>query len=254
MALRSSRFWIFAVLFLALVAVAVGASSAFRDCVQGHKTQGAENENKEGIATITVTASLWRECTGEFIHGNGEAIIAFFTIILALSTIALWSATGRLYEAGERQFLATFRPRLLVREVTWAKNGVSLTVENVGGNPCTIVESDFLLRSGDPDGRVLRTKGKNSVGRVTLKVGQFLDHVHGFDEGEESFTAGFVGPETLLAGALHDGLTSSVFFLGTIIYQDRLMTRRRMAFLRVCKAKSIRFTRTEHTEDEYADQ
>ena len=34
---------------------------------------------------------------------HGEAVIAAFTIVLALSTIGLWRATSKLYKAGEQQ-------------------------------------------------------------------------------------------------------------------------------------------------------
>ena len=37
---------------------------------------------------------------------HGEAVIAAFTIVLALSTIGLWRATRKLYEAGEQQIAA----------------------------------------------------------------------------------------------------------------------------------------------------
>jgi hypothetical protein len=129
-----------------------------------------------------------------FIDHAPEWFVAVFTFFLFGSTTLLWRSTADLYRAGERQFLATFRPRLAVREVAWieSRDGVTLTIENVGGNPCTIVESDFLLRSGDPDGRVLRPNGKSQISNVTLAVGEFHDHVHMFDAGEESFDAGFV--------------------------------------------------------------
>ena len=168
----------------------------------------------------------------------------------------LWRSTADLYRAGERQFLATFRPRLAVREVAWieSRDGVTLTIENVGGNPCTIVESDFLLRSGDPDGQVLRPNGKNQIGNVTLEVGEFHDHVHMFDAGEESFDAGFVAPESLVSEAAHGGLISTAFFMGTIVYRDPIKIRRRINLLRVSDGRSIRFTRTQHPEDEYNDQ
>jgi hypothetical protein len=41
--------------------------------------------------------------TGNVLHDFGEAVVAFFTIVLALSTIALWRATEKLFGAGERQ-------------------------------------------------------------------------------------------------------------------------------------------------------
>lgn len=41
--------------------------------------------------------------TGHIFERPGEAVIAVFTVVLAFSTILLWRATERLYEAGEAQ-------------------------------------------------------------------------------------------------------------------------------------------------------
>jgi len=41
-----------------------------------------------------------------WLERHGEAVIAAFTIVLALSTIGLWRATRKLYEAGEQQIAA----------------------------------------------------------------------------------------------------------------------------------------------------
>jgi hypothetical protein len=41
--------------------------------------------------------------TGDILREEGEAVIAVFTVVLAVSTILLWRATERLFEAGEAQ-------------------------------------------------------------------------------------------------------------------------------------------------------
>lgn len=94
--LRSRRFWAIAIMFLALVAASVLPSASFRGCLQDHAMSA------EGLVWATGAAGLARECLGEFIHTNEDAIIAFFTIILALSTIALWIATSDIVRSAER--------------------------------------------------------------------------------------------------------------------------------------------------------
>jgi hypothetical protein len=147
--LRSPRFWVFALLFLALLTISVGGSSSFLGCIQAHKPQATEQKDNDGIAHIVVTASLYRECVGDFIHGNVEAIIATFTVLLALSTIALWDATRRLFEAGERQFMATHRPEILVR-----------TIQATGGGKKQIIGARLtIVNKGETDAIVDKIEG-----------------------------------------------------------------------------------------------
>ena len=100
--LRSRRFWTLAILFLALMIGSVWSSSAFHKCVQDHQPQAADQKTEEGIAAFFAPAVPYRDCLAEFLHDNGEAVLAVFTIVLALSTIALWLATGDVVTSAER--------------------------------------------------------------------------------------------------------------------------------------------------------
>src|SRR5205823_3382553 len=51
--------------------------------------QGGTEYLEHGVSLF----SVYRDCLGGFVHHNGEALIAAFTVILALSTIFLWVAT-----------------------------------------------------------------------------------------------------------------------------------------------------------------
>lgn len=81
----------------------VGSSKTFKYCIQEAKTEAGDQRPKKGIRKLTFDATIHWDCTGEFLHKNGDAVTAAFTIVLAISTIALWLATKQLYEAGERQ-------------------------------------------------------------------------------------------------------------------------------------------------------
>lgn len=86
------------------------SDSAFQECVEQSKSSGGNQNPYESIAAFQVFLSPYRECVGAFAHTNAEPIIAAFTFILALSTIALWFATRRLVkeseEASQRQIRA----------------------------------------------------------------------------------------------------------------------------------------------------
>jgi hypothetical protein len=86
---------------LAAAALIVGTSKTFQSCVQ--------EANEQAITGLPVVLGIYRDCAGEFLHENGEAVTAFFTIILAVSTIGLWGATYHLYKAGEEQRLSSER-------------------------------------------------------------------------------------------------------------------------------------------------
>jgi len=242
-------------------------SPSYEECTASHHKQTADPEKAppppKSEATFTEKAMVFVECESEFVHRNGESIIALFTVVLAFSTIALWSATRGLYEAGERQFAATFRPKLVVREVHWIKDAIALTIENVGGSLCTIVESDFVIRSSDPDGRALRTPAVNRIGRVTLAAGAFHDHIHKATSAEEMGAVGYSTEakegtedvEGIVVAAYGHGYLSLAYFQGTIVYEDdsRAKVRRRLTILRACQSGSSRLVRTGNPEDENTD-
>jgi hypothetical protein len=47
----------------------------------------------KGVAKIIATLRWDKVCTGEFLKEDGEAITAFFTLVLGLSTVGLWIST-----------------------------------------------------------------------------------------------------------------------------------------------------------------
>jgi hypothetical protein len=80
--LRPSRLpWILVAVVVAVAVWAVESSGPFQECVAaGKPTHGS-------------ILSVRRECLGEFVDENGEAITATFTVVLAVSTILLWFST-----------------------------------------------------------------------------------------------------------------------------------------------------------------
>ena len=105
------------------------------DCYEAAKKTGYKNEECK---------NFWERTTSD--------PIALFNLILALSTVGLWTATISLYRAGEKQtglarddFNATHRPWIPVTKVTlnfglkWAQGnavvGLNVFCKNAGNSP-----------------------------------------------------------------------------------------------------------------------
>jgi hypothetical protein len=101
--LRSWRGWVFVFVALLFSIWIVVGSKSFQSCMQEEHHKSAQENAIKSPAQFFAAISACKDCSGHFVEENGEAIIASFTIILALSTIGLWLATNQLWQAGERQ-------------------------------------------------------------------------------------------------------------------------------------------------------
>ncbi|MCW5694944.1 MAG: hypothetical protein KIT48_21510 [Pseudolabrys sp.] len=86
--------------FLIVFIVSWESGSTGEVCSVNEKTHHQEC-TKYNLAVVPLAYAL------AALRENGEAIIALFTVILGISTIGLWNATNRLWEAGERQMRLT---------------------------------------------------------------------------------------------------------------------------------------------------
>jgi hypothetical protein len=104
---------ILAIAMLTLTYSVVGTSKTFRGCVDESNKHAGEQSSNKAIIDFPVIG-LYRDCTGEFLHENGEAIIAVFTIVLSFSTIGLWISTYNLWsatKAADRPWVGPFTVR-----------------------------------------------------------------------------------------------------------------------------------------------
>lgn len=182
-----------------------------------------------------------------------SAVIAAFTIILAVVASVQAEFTRRAIGLARAEFLATQRPRLVLREVHWdwaadGKSYVAYTLVNAGGSGCRIEESVLRYRSDVEDPGVLDAAGVNEIGAISLASGEyrFLKSPM-VSEGEE-----------VAAAAAEMGFLSDHSFRGVIIYSDARGIRRRMVFRRVCRRNntrpSQRFVVPENNDEfEYTD-
>jgi hypothetical protein len=93
-----ARWTLLAIVMLALTCWIVGTSKTFQHCVEETNKHADEEVPNKRVAEFSLIG-IYRDCTGEFLHENGEAIIAVFTIVLSFSTIGLWISTYNLWNA-----------------------------------------------------------------------------------------------------------------------------------------------------------
>jgi hypothetical protein len=102
MALKKYRAWIIAALVLGASSLILESSSTFQECIHNTKNKEGEYAAQKGVAKIAKIYSIRRDCIGLFLHKNGEAITALFTVVLAFSTIALWLSTRELWRVTDK--------------------------------------------------------------------------------------------------------------------------------------------------------
>lgn len=83
----------FCLIFLAAVGWIISQSQSFQSCIQPYQQQRGAQNSQKSHSQILIAARPYEICLGNFIHDEAEAIIAAFTIIVAIATIFLWSAT-----------------------------------------------------------------------------------------------------------------------------------------------------------------
>jgi hypothetical protein len=114
--------WILGILIL-LVAIFWGMASSqgFRDCEQ-HQGQYPTSQNDYNKSSTVLVPDpdrirIWLSCSGGFTNETGSAITAIATIILTLSTIALWFATRATAKIAERTLTDLERPWIHITDV-----------------------------------------------------------------------------------------------------------------------------------------
>jgi hypothetical protein len=164
------------VLFIGLSGWFVGSSKTFQTCIYEHQHHQTEQAAKEGSAQFVHILLAGSNCTGEFIHKNGEAIIAIFTVILGIATILLWSATKQLVAEAKSTSARQLRAYVSIRSASCSdwKAGMfpfaSITIVNAGQTPAydhtcwaEILVDEFPLREAKI-GADLPNLGKAALG------------------------------------------------------------------------------------------
>lgn len=159
-------------------------------------------EPEKGVAQILATLRWTKVCTGEFLKVDGEAITAFFTLVVGLFTGALWLSTRALWQVttdtlkhSERTAVRELRAYISVKELSMQpfrgpdmlsiQGGVvegpihsyriSAIVENGGQTPTrnALINTNHALRDAElpsdfdfPDGEVTETAAIGARGTL----------------------------------------------------------------------------------------
>jgi hypothetical protein len=87
---------------LVVLVPTIALSPSFQTCVKQIPNYDAAKHQAESLPYFLFFDLHFIGCTGPFVDGNANAIIAAFTIVLAWSTIGLWSETKRSVRVAER--------------------------------------------------------------------------------------------------------------------------------------------------------
>jgi hypothetical protein len=237
------------------------------------------------------------EAVMDYLHANGEAVIAAATIVLvvvtaflAVYTGLLWRATKRLAEDAQRNstrqaeemkeslriaalqaetasksFIATHRPRLVVRQVGHieyvglpaSEIAIRYAVHNVGDSQARIIgisENVWLPTSTEnlpsvPPYKPITPKN------VVLNSGDWLafEYKPPLDVQEQlGFQLGFLGQVAPSAKEVSSN-AEPILFLGNVVYMNEAGNLRTTAFLRRYNAATGRFDPINHPDYEYQD-
>jgi hypothetical protein len=146
-----------------------------------HSQQSANNNEHQDCPTFFAGTLLTFERGADILKrdDNDKAVVAGFTIVLAISTIGLWLATNRLWEAGERQlshlsntaerqlraYIAVSEVKILYADGEWQPN-IRVTYQNYGQTPAYEVENGigyFFQIAGTPSFKDLRQKDTRTM-------------------------------------------------------------------------------------------
>jgi uncharacterized protein (TIGR02588 family) len=170
-------------------------------------------------------------------------IVAAFTAVLGLvACLQLWL----LY----RQYVATHRPRLVVRQASDVfENGrhfVEFTIANDGGTSAKIVESGAAL--------LLRESGRSLPARPLEETVELVPS-QPIRAGKSILVRWQDKWTTKSFGEVRNesGGGTNLFFIGHINYRDGAGTVRRMGFFRQYSWETGRFRNTNDPDFEYAD-
>jgi hypothetical protein len=175
--------------------------------------------------------------------------VAFFTFWLALFTLVLTAVS--IYQGWQqrREFVATFRPRLVVRELEYMPrergDQIEFTVANVGGSRATVSEwnctaytnvKNTALAAHPPyeTDRTVHEKVKLTPGE-TLR----LKYIEGTDV-------------TLMLGEVM-ARNVDLFIIGYVLYGDGIGIVRRTSFCREYVRETKRFRTAADPDYEFAD-
>jgi hypothetical protein len=169
-----------------------------------HNQQTANDDKEQDCPTFFAGSLLLSQRGVEWIksNDNDKAVVAGFTIVLAISTIGLWFATIDLYKAGERQieFLresSEAQGRDMQASVSAAQRSADAAMLSIGADRAWITFDEIFIdeaTNGQIDGVpferaiMVQVRWKNTGRTPAIKSNTFITHsIIGFDDNVAAF-------------------------------------------------------------------
>jgi hypothetical protein len=199
-----------------------------------------------GANPIQETVSWWERFLCEITAA--DYAIALFTFVLAVVTSLLWLSTDKLWKAARGEFIATHRPRIMIRKMEIGSGNtveISFSVVNVGESAAALFEYAVEVRLLDKDNipAVPKYSARSPLSR-TLAAGE--EEVISASYEGDTFSAWF---EQSVYEKERSG--NHIFVNGYIRYRDDNGVVRESAFLR--EYNGSRFEVVHNPDFEYSD-
>ena len=121
--------WILGIFATILFVVAMFGSSSFQECASNYAntSQYKQNSGSTFFSFVNSVLDLTRlTCVGSFIHHTHEEILASFTVLLALFTLALWASTSKIAKDAKTSTNKTIK---IMEDTTERQLRAYLTIE-----------------------------------------------------------------------------------------------------------------------------
>ena len=252
------------------------ACSALSDSApQQQKTEGAsstnsvlkDNQKQSGNpSTISVDVSGHLDVTPADQQGSNQAekqrwwerpsitdwMIALFALAAVVAGALQWDSMRRQIKLAREEFIATHRPKIILREVNFVEGEIIYSLVNIGGSNAIIFESWFFAETLVIE-RGMRnpiSTGHNDLGKKEFAPGQTREFTLP-NADDSTFFMNF--PNSRRIGGDTGGPFGDTYFVGAVLYADDLGNLRRSVFRRRWDDSKKGFYRTDNPEHEYAD-
>jgi hypothetical protein len=223
---KHGRSWFISLLAVAIACLTVWFSEAFQQCMNQSHYESSDYEPEKGVAQIITALGWGKTCSGYFLKEDGDAITAFFTLVLGISTIGLWLSTQNLWKVTDatldhaqdtaRKQLRAYigvEPRGVKKWV--GKNEIigHIAIRNVGGVPAKNIAM-YTITDWSKDG----SRKNFHIGQLyksQTSVAPKTEMIFGTASGTEIF-----GDEVLVMSARG----GYVFVFGKVTYTDEFGT------------------------------
>lgn len=259
--------WAWTLLIIGGVGAIIVGSDSFRQCLRaGGDYEAAHTDAWAGTESLLVRSP---RCVGAFIEANDKTIEAVSTLSIAIFTLTLWlstrgvlTATKATVELARQEFLATHRPKIIMREAfigapqEGAQIVVYFQIANVGETTGTIIKSTVGVQV---------TAGLGLLGQSSVEISDDLGPIRlgpgeatliKFAKDTPTWEPGKFATRSqpIAYGPPIEIRHTAIHFYGAFIYVDENEIPRRTVFRRELVPERQRFYRLRDEPDlDYAD-